>query len=171
MRKTILAVLALSVLTVFTTISFAAEKKKIGQEAPAVLRTLSGTEIMSKEQESLAALNSRVWTIYMKLHGAKKPAIITDVLAFSGNSVVSQYLSKQGFGGSNYSLSIHPQEGYAVWETVQSGPQGASAAWRGELVGDRLRGTVIIKTVKGLFERYDFSTRVPKDMPLQQTKQ
>ena len=170
MKKIILAVLVLSVLATFTAVSFAADKKKTSLAGPVELRTLTGTEIQSKEQEALGILNSRVWTVYLKLHGAKKPVVITDVLTFSGTGVVSQYLSNQGFGGSSYSLSIHPQEGYAIWETVQGGPEGAYAAWRGELLGDLLRGTLQLKTSKGLFERYDFSTNVPKDMPLQQKR-
>jgi hypothetical protein len=172
MKKVILGILVLSVLTTFTTISFAADKKKAAPAvvAPTVLQTLSGTEIKSKEQEALGILNSRVWTVYLKLHGGKKPVVITDVLTFTGTGVVSQYLTGQGFKGSAYSLSIQPQEGYAIWETVQEGLGGASAAWRGELLGDLLRGTVLIKNSKGIFERYDFSTNVPKDMPLQEKR-
>jgi len=172
MKRVILGMLVLSVLTTFTAISFAADKKKAApvEVAPAVPQTLSGVEIKSKEQEALGILNSRVWTVYLKLHAAKKLVVITDVLTFSGTGVVSQYLAGQGFGGSSYSLSIHPQEGYAIWETVQEGLEGASAAWRGELLGDLLRGTVLIKNNKGIFERYDFSTNVPKDMPLQQKR-
>ena len=78
MRRVILSMLVLSMVATFTTAAFAqwGRTRTKTTTAPAGPRTLTAAEIGSKEQESLGVLNGRVWTIYLKLYGAKKPGAL-----------------------------------------------------------------------------------------------
>ena len=133
-----------------------AEKKK-GKAAAAVKPSLSDAERAALAQSALAQLNAQAWTIKLVQQGAKKPKSEADVLTFSGQGVVSQFLSAKGFGGSQFSLSIQ-DDGSAVWETVQRTENEDTALWRGELRGNVLTGTLSIRYKSGMGEVYSFST-------------
>jgi hypothetical protein len=148
----VMVVLAVSV--VYAQLVLAAEKKK-GKSTVEVKPSLSDAQRAVLAEGALTQLNNQTWTINLVQQGAKKPKVETDILAFSGQGVVSQFLSAKGFGGSQFSLSIQ-DDGSAVWETVQRNENEDIAAWRGELRGATLHGTLSIRYKTGMGETYSF---------------
>lgn len=151
----VMVVLAASVACAQLTL--AAEKKKGKAAAEVKQPSLSDAERAVLTETALTQLNKQSWTIKLVQQGAKKPKVETDLLTFSGQGVVSQFLSIKGFGGSQYSLSIQ-NDGSAVWETVQRNANDDIAAWRGELRGSAMNGTLSIRYKTGMGETYSFST-------------
>ncbi|MDD5454118.1 MAG: transposase [Candidatus Ratteibacteria bacterium] len=64
-----------------------------------------------------------------------------DTLKFKEGKVVSNVLTKEGFGPSNYSLT-YKEKGVVVWETMQSGLGGAVASWHGKWNGEVMKGVL-----------------------------
>jgi hypothetical protein len=150
----VMVVLAVSVVCAQS--ALAAEKKK-GKSAVEVKPSLTDAQRAVLAEGALTQLNNQTWTIKLVQQGAKKPQVETDILTFSGQGVVSQFLSARGFGGSQFSLSIQ-DDGSAVWETVQRNANDDIAAWRGELRGSTMNGTLSIRYKAGMGETYSFST-------------
>lgn len=154
----VMAVLAVSV--VCAQLTLAAEKKKGKGAAEVKQPSMSDAQRAALTQEALTQLNKQSWTISLMQQvkkGTKAPKAETDTLTFSGQGVVSQFLSTKGFGGSQFSLSIQ-DDGSAVCETVQRNEKDDIAALRGELRGVTLRGTLSIRYKTGMGETYSFST-------------
>ncbi len=62
-----------------------------------------------------------------------------DILKFKEGRFVSNILTQEGFGPSNYSL-MYKEKGVIVWETMQSGDRGAIASWHGKWDGEVMKG-------------------------------
>lgn len=151
-----MVVAACAVSVMCAQLTLAAEKKK-GKASEVKQPSLSDAQRAALSQEALTQLNSQGWAIKLAQQSAKKPRVEADILTFSGQGVVSQFLSARGFGGSQFSLSIQ-DDGAAVWETVQRSVNEDIAAWRGELRGGVMSGTLSIRYKTGMAETYSFST-------------
>lgn len=151
-----MVVAACAVSVMCAQLTLAAEKKK-GKAAEVKQPSLSDAQRAALSQEALTQLNNQSWAIKLAQQSAKKPRVEADILTFSGQGVVSQFLSARGFGGSQFSLSIQ-DDGAAVWETVQRSVSEDIAAWRGELRGGVMSGTLSIRYKTGMAETYSFST-------------
>lgn len=151
-----MVVAACAVSVMCAQLTLAAEKKK-GKAVEVKQPSLSDAQRAALSQEALIQLNNQGWAIKLAQQSAKKPRVEADILTFSGQGVVSQFLSAKGFGGSQFSLSIQ-DDGAAVWETVQRSVNEDIAAWRGELRGGVMSGTLSIRYKTGMAETYSFST-------------
>lgn len=158
MKKRLMLVVMLAMAVSFTCaqLTLAAEKKKGKQAAEVKRPSLSDAQRAALSQEALTQLNNQGWTVNLVQQGSKKPKAEIDILTFSGQGVVSQFLSAKGFGGSQFSLSIQ-DDGSAVWETVQRTENEDIAALRGELRGGAMNGTISIRYKNGMAETYSFS--------------
>lgn len=117
--------------------------------------------IKAAKQAAVATLKSQEWIIYMTPEeGQKGVANETDVLTFTGGTVLSKNLSTQGYPASNFGLTIQ-EDGTAVWETMQSDESQNLAFLRGELLANGMRGTVFLKPQKGAKVTYYFLTTAP----------
>ncbi len=154
MRRGTVILVVLGLWLSFVPQAFSAKKKVVERIIPRV--SVEGVQILAKQAQE--TLNQKSWTVNVLLQGQKRAKGFTDVLTFSGKSMVSQYLSSKGFGGSQYSLRIEPDKA-AVFETVQRDAGDNIAMWRGELRGERLSGTLTIRYKDtGAVEVYSFST-------------
>ena len=112
-----------------------------------------------RQRETLAQLNDTRWTIELSpMSGERseppkrKP---TDTLSFSDGKISSERLDKDGFGTSNFTLTVG-EDGIPVWETMQSKPDGSNAFWRGELHGERMSGILSRHAADGTTQDFSF---------------
>jgi|GEM_PF-2487647 len=160
MRKIVLGILVLSFFCLMTSAVFSAQKKKAAEPAPAVVLTPAQVDALTNT--AIAELNKAAWTIYLLPQGAKKPKEETDVLTFSGTGMVSQNLSAKGFSGSQYSLTVNP-DNTALFQTVQRNEKGDLALWSGTITGlgtasSSIYGTLTIMYKDGSRISYSFKS-------------
>lgn len=155
MRRVLIAAIVVGAVALSVANAYAAKKVK-----PA----LSDSQRKGIAAQAVQSLNSKSWTVYWVLQGAKKPAVMTDIITFNDNSITSAYLIKQGFMGSHYSMHVRDDKA-AVWETVQRNENDDLAMIRGELAGGEMVGTVTIrKNSTGASQIYTISTMPPAGM-------
>ncbi len=165
MRRVIAGMIAAGMVVGYAGFATAADKdakKKKVVEAP----KLSDQQRTQFAEQSVRTLNSQPWKIYIFPQGGVAGTVETDILTFSGTSVVSENLKAKGFSGSNYSLTVQ-DDGSATWETVQRDAKNDFAMWRGDLRGDGLQGIVNMRTAAGVSVNREFSTLMPKLSPAQ----
>lgn len=134
-----------------------AAKKEV-QLSPAEISAQQAKETQLKAREKLKAGE---WVIYLSPVAGQPGAMETDTLTFSADDTVSsKNLLAQGFGVSNYRLSVEAG-GLTVWETMQTGADNDVAFLRGELRGEVMTGTIFIKPHKGQNKTYNFTTVRP----------
>jgi len=96
----------------------------------------------SKVPFSLVDLNNSEWVIDVTSQSeeiAKQPQ--KDRLYFSEDKMHSSYFLTKGFSSSNYTVTIQ-EDGSAVWETIQSIPDGGYVSWHGQFKEGQMRGVV-----------------------------
>ena len=113
-----------------------------------------------KRDEARATLNGTSWTA--QLRSDKTGKTYQDTLTFQGRTVSSAWLSKAGYGSSNYSPRV--EEDVVVWETMQSKEGEGPAFWRGEVQGMKMSGVLNKQPAKGEPESFTF-TAVPSGQP------
>jgi hypothetical protein len=119
------------------------------------------------ELKSRQALKSQEWVIYVTpaemVTGKKKaaPTVETDVLTFTDATLKSQNLCAQGYGESNFALSIG-DDGTAVFETMQVNQNEDLAFLRGELQNNVIKGSMGMHPKKGAKRSFNFSTVKPE---------
>lgn len=128
----------------------------------------------AKEENVRQILKSREWIIYLVPQDSKgKPE--TDVLTFTEEGkIMSKNLIAKGYHASNFALTLS-DGGVAVWETMQSDENQNLAFLRGELRGDEMTGSIVMKSVKGIGIAYSYSTMpsalpVPEEAPVKKAK-
>ncbi len=118
------------------TVSMAGVQAK---EKPSTL----GHVLLGKEKRNISdPLEGVVWEVKLgpiSSEVSQEPQI--DILKFKEGRFISNILTKEGFGPSNYSL-MHKEKGVIIWETMQSGDGGAIASWRGKWNGEVMRGVL-----------------------------
>ncbi len=87
----------------------------------------------------LVGLDGSVWQIKFV---AGTPFQTSDMLTFKDKKVVSENLSLNGYGATNYSLT--KEAGRVIWETMQTSDKG-TASWRGEVEDGRMRGILSLR--------------------------
>jgi hypothetical protein len=164
MKKTVVAILALSLALILNSSGFAAdrsaEKAKAKAEAEKTVQELAKRQAGQKATD---LLNSKEWIIYLYPSGVslgKKLPVVSDVLTFKGGKVSSKVFSAKGFAESNYTLTVYDVN-LVVWETMQATEQEDLAFWRGELRGADLTGVMNMHTAKGVIEEYSFGMNAP----------
>lgn len=114
----------------------------------------------SKEQQQdavRAALDGTSWTMELRSDATGKTR--QDTLRFSGRTVGSDWMTKTGYGTSNYSMRVE-DDGLVIWETMQSKEGEGLAFWRGELgsaSGMTMSGTLSRQPTQGDTESFSFS--------------
>ena len=78
-----------------------------------------------------------------------------DHIRFEGGRVSSKALESQGFGPSNFTLTVQPDKTLR-WETMQTHPNGETVFWRGEWDGQQMRGIVSRHPVQGVPQDFVF---------------
>lgn len=109
------------------------------------------------EEKARKQLKAHEWVVYVTQEGGKG-AVETDVITFTEEGKVSsKNLLAKGYGDSNYRLTVGP-DGVAVWETMKV-DQGKNLAFlRGELRGGEMRGSIVLRSVRGITESYYYTT-------------
>jgi len=162
MKKILSTMLVLGFLVSFSGLVFAAETTtRQVTTAPAAATGISVQQRKLMEARASNTLTAQPWTVYRSLQGVKKPRVETDVLTFTGNEMVSQDLSLQGFSPSNYALRLQ-EDGTGIIETMQSGPNDSMAVCRGEVRGEVLMGELSINHKNGAVESYVFTSETPR---------
>jgi REP element-mobilizing transposase RayT len=137
-------------------------QKNIAAKDKGMVIVKTGPQIITgKETQGeipLVELNGTTWTIELTPKdktAASFPAV--DKLIFKDGTVVSKYLSANGYPASNYGSSI--QDGKLVWETMQRNDSGDVVFWRGEATREgKMAGVVNRRPVKGAAERFSFTS-------------
>ena len=114
-----------------------------------------------KRDEARAKLDGTSWTSQLRSDKTGKTYQVT--LTFQGRTVRSAWLSKAGYGSSNYSPRVE-EDGLVVWETMQSKEGEGLAFWRGEVQGTKMSGVLNKQPTKGEPESFTF-TAVPSGQP------
>lgn len=120
--------------------------------APAPVASKSAQD--KQRDEVRAMLDGTTWTIDLRSDATGKTK--QDTLTFQGRTVSSGWLTKSGYGASNYSLRIQ-DDGLVIWETMQSKEGEGLAFWRGELQNDAMSGALSKQPTKGASESFSFS--------------
>ncbi|MFH1640379.1 MAG: hypothetical protein ABIA66_00275 [Candidatus Omnitrophota bacterium] len=156
MKRICACILVLGFLAGLPGLTFAAKKTKEVASSP----SLTPQQRQAIETSALEQFNAQTWTIYLTAQGVKKPRVETDVLTFTGSTVVSQNLSSQGYSGSNFTLSVQ-DDGNAVFETVQRTEGGDLALWRGTLAGNKIVGILNLRPQGKVPAIYSFTSLMP----------
>ena len=93
------------------------------------------------------AMTGTVWMLHVRPMSGAAQAEFSDELRFESGKVISSTFGAQGFAPSNYSLTIQ-STGAVTWETMQTGPDGEVACWRGEWNGETMQG-ILTRQVPG----------------------
>jgi hypothetical protein len=108
------------------------------------------------------------WTIYLShnevIEGKGVPLVEKDVLTFTGNTVVSENLSAQGYSkaGSSYKVSIGPGGNY-TWQAVMLHEnQKDIVLLKGELKNEVMTGVIVYQPEGGLVKTVHFTTIPPE---------
>ena len=110
---------------------------------------------MEKKREAVRQqLDGSRWTAEVVAESDRKTR--EDALSFSGRTVSSEWLAKEGFGASNFSLRFEDE--MPVWETMQVSESKGTAFLKGELHGQEKMSGVLSKQLKdGTTQNYFFS--------------
>jgi len=159
MKRTIALMLVLCLVVASASVAFAAERKRRGISIfnRKVDTGQSKADIMQMQGNAVTALNARVWTVNLTPKKGSRGKAMTDVLTFKGGTVISEYLTGLEYGPSNYAVNIQP-DGLPVIETMQRTEDNDLAAFRMELAGTLLRGTLSIIPKNGRVEKYIFKS-------------
>ena len=154
----------------------------VAQESSALRKTTAGEDVIAqapaslppaspalsdagkekKEQakkEWMAKLNGTQWAVTVTPMGGdpgKTPKSKQDTLSFHGPQMTSEWLAKEGYGNSNFTLRLE-DDGSAVWETMQSKEGGHLVFWRGNVQEGVMRGVVSKRTPEGVSTDFGFS--------------
>lgn len=132
--------------------------------------SISSEEIIAQQarEAQLKAreiLKAKEWIIYMTPASGQSGVTETDALTFNADDAVSsKNLSAQGYGSSNYRVTVEGG-GLAAWETMQVNAGNDLVFLRGELRGEAMNGTIFMKPQKGQNKTYNFSTVKPVEEP------
>lgn len=119
-------------------------EKKSAAEMTKTAKAKASGENMKKEAlaQMRSALNNSTWSVSFTGELPKGMAT-TDALTFKDNQFSSGLFIAQGFGPTNFSLTMQ-DDGVMVFETMQTSSEAGTLFWRGELGSDG-------KTLKGMF--------------------
>jgi hypothetical protein len=118
-----------------------AQAKPKAEPLAAVIPQEKKMEVM---KETAIKLNNTVWEIQLtQISTAKEKETFKDTLRFADYKFISDRLSPDGFGASNFTLAM-PHENVVVWETMQDSGKNGLALWKGQLVeGDEVMRGVL----------------------------
>ena len=123
------------------------------QEIPLTLMRFYGTGEGSGSAAQMASFHQAVSLVGTRWNVELRPVDVrttinvqTDQLAFDTGTVTSRQLSAKGFHATRYALKPRP-DGTAVWETMQADSSGTIVSWRGEVVGQDMRGVLTQEAV------------------------
>lgn len=119
-------------------------------------------------KEWLAKLDKTQWRLTVRKTGSSKVAY-EDTVTFDDRRVTSEWLSKDGYPDSNFTLTVQ-DGGAAVWETMQTKAGEGTALWRGEIQDERMSGILIKQPLEGAAEDFSFAASkiVPETPPASQ---
>ena len=122
-------------------------------QAPAPAPVESPREKALKEWR--AKLNGTNWALELKPSGGGNKKPLQDTLTFQDRQILSKLLSKDGYLGSNYTLTVQ-EDGSAIWETMQTKESGGVVFWRAEIQGDAMQGVLSKQPAEGATEEFSF---------------
>ena len=110
-----------------------------------------------KELAERRMIEGYSWTIELRqTSGPKNLQIKRDKVSIDGRKIRSSMLVSEGFNRSNYSRREKRKGEIVIWETMQIGPDGAMANWRGEWDGNIMRGVLRKKGPDGVIRDFSF---------------
>lgn len=123
------------------------------QEIPLALMRVQGATENATPSAKLASFDQPLsltgtrWNVELRpINVGAAATMPADQLVFDETTVTSRQLSVQGFRAARYTLKPDP-DGTAVWETMQADSSGTIVSWRGEVVGQDMRGIVTQEAV------------------------
>jgi len=171
-------VLTAGAVAIFTfsimTAGFAAEPVDKAQEA--ARKKASEAEMKRQQEERKRAeerskiaqaardkLNYATWDIHLtQMTANPKKDVFDDKVVFEANKVRSEKLSSQGFGATNYTVTLSGDT--IVWETMQSSGDKGIAFWKGEINGDAMSGVMSRHLPDTTIKDYTFISMAKKVM-------
>jgi hypothetical protein len=135
-KKMMIAVVLVGLFLVFTNAQGQKVVTKAAQKSAPVVKVAKNLEPIK--------LDGKQWEVEMypsRGTGNEKP--ILDKLTFRKGKVISERYSKDGFGPTNYTLSLKDDGTTTVWETMQNSSKG-TLSWHGQVKRDTMamRGVV-----------------------------
>lgn len=134
----------------------------LAKEEPAAPNAAPQAPVVSKspdekKREALRAqLDGTSWALELRPEAAGKTR--QDTVTFKGRTVSSEWLTKSGYGSSNYSVRVE-DDGLVVWETMQSKEGEGLAFWRGEIQGAQMSGLLSKQPINGQPESFILTGR------------
>ncbi|MCK5451313.1 MAG: transposase [Candidatus Omnitrophica bacterium] len=119
-------------------------------------------DLNAKHEKEIAAkkeIEGYSWKIELRqTSGSKETRDLIDTVSIRDHKVASVNLSRKGFNKSGYSRREKRGGKLIIWETMQLGPNGAMANWRGEWDGENLRGVLRKKDPDGTVRDFSFKS-------------
>ena len=145
----------------------AADKKKTtktpaspASTSPAVQPAPIAPPVKSPQDHAIEAwlekLNGTTWSLELRPSSAKQGGPQQDTVTFEGKRVVSTLLMGEGYGGSNFTLTVG-DDGTATWETMQANTGGDMVFWRGEIRGETMSGVLSKQPALGSSLTFSFT--------------
>jgi len=94
------------------------------------------------QDDKVSELRSSEWQV--KLVSAESKEEQADILSFVDGKFVSAKMNELGYQSSNYSVMVE-DDNKIIWETMQTGPDGAIVSWRGEIKEGKMSGIVSLR--------------------------
>ncbi len=115
-------------------------------------------ELRKKIAEKKEELNGTKWEVNLHSNDPKAK-YKKDTLTFQNNQVRSSNNADRGFSPTNYTVSMPSQDPeVALWETMQTGPDGFVIFMRGEWKKDMMNGSITEQLEGGKNQEYNFTT-------------
>lgn len=128
--------------------------------SPAVQPAPTPIPVESPQDHAMKAwiekLDGTTWSLELRPSSAKQGGPQQDTVTFEGRRVVSKLLMGEGYGGSNFTLTVGG-DGTATWETMQANTGGDIVFWRGEVRGDTMSGVLSKQPVQGSSMTFSFT--------------
>ena len=113
-------------------------------------------EKATRQRRALEQLNSSQWSIDVSPMSGERPKHTpTDTVSFSSGKISSERLEKEGFGASNFTLTVG-EDAVPIWETMQTNDKQDTAFWRGEIHGEKMSGILSRHGADGTSHDFSF---------------
>ena len=139
-------------------VAAASANKPAPEEAVPSAPVVSAADVekAARQRRALEQLDSSQWSIELSPMSGERPKHTpTDTVSFSGGKISSEHLGKEGFGTSNFTLTVG-DDAVPIWETMQTNDKQDTAFWRGEIHGEKVSGILSRHGADGTSHDFSF---------------
>lgn len=116
------------------------------------------TEAKAAQRKLVIVLDGTEWNVQLiptEGEDARNRKVEFDQLKFMSSRMASQKFTMTGFDAAHYTVSQTP-EGVIVWETMQRNSNGEMVSWRGEWIGNEMKGVLSKQLLDGKSQVFNF---------------